>query len=66
MWQLNLPVGKASGIIFIEELACFKNCVLRLPRMLIRMQKTNKEIETDFHTNSILELTAFCRRLSRG
>jgi hypothetical protein len=28
---LKLSVGKASVMIFIEELACTKNCVLRLP-----------------------------------
>jgi hypothetical protein len=66
MWQLNLSVSKARGMIFIEELACFKICVLRYSRMLTRMQKINKEITTDFHTNAILDVTAFCRRLSRG
>jgi len=41
---LSLSVGKASVIIFIEELACSKICVLRLPRMLTYMQNTNKEM----------------------
>ena len=63
---LTLSVGKASVMIFIEELACSKIYVLRLPRMPICTLNTNKEIVTDFHTNAILEVTTTCRRLSRG
>jgi len=62
---LILSVGKASVLIFIEELAFSKICVLRLPRMLTCTQKTNKGIATDFRTNAILEVTTSCRRLSR-
>jgi hypothetical protein len=63
---LRLSVGKASVIIFIEELACSKICVLRLPRMLTYMQNTNKEMAIDFHSNAILEVTATCHRLAPG
>jgi hypothetical protein len=63
---LILSVGKASVMIFMEELACSKICVLLLTLILTYTQKTNKEIETDFHTNSLLEVTTSCRRLSRG
>jgi len=61
---LILSVDKASVMIFMEELAFSKICVLRLPRMLTCTQKTNKVIATDFHTNAILEVTTSCRRLS--
>jgi hypothetical protein len=63
---LSLSVGKASVMIFIEELGCSKICVLRLPRMLIYKQNTNKEMAIDFHSNAILGVTASCHRLSRG
>jgi hypothetical protein len=62
---LTLSVGKANVMIFIEELACSKICVLRVPLILTCTQKTNKEIVTDFHTNALLEVTTSCRRLSR-
>jgi hypothetical protein len=63
---LTLSIGKASVMIFNEERACSKICVLRLSRMQTCTQKTNKVIAVDLHTSAVLEVTTSCRRLSRG
>ena len=45
---LNLSVGKASVMIFIEELACSKNCVLRLPLILTARKRKIKKSQLIF------------------